>query len=88
MFSASWRCIIKAGGEVLGVAFKSGGRQDEKLNVRSGKASAVMGTLHHSVILKREISRKEAKLLVFKSIFVPILTYGHEFWVMTERVQT
>ena len=23
-----------------------------------------------------------------KSIFVPILTYGHEFWVMTERVRS
>ena len=33
-------------------------------NVRSGKASAVMQALHHSVVLKRELSRK-AKLLVF-----------------------
>ena len=24
---------------------------------------------------------------VFRSIFVPILTYGHECWVMTERVR-
>ena len=24
---------------------------------------------------------------MFKSIFVPILTYGHESWVMTEKVQ-
>ena len=46
-----------------------------------------MRALHHSVVLKRELSRK-AKLSVFKSIFVPILTYGHESWVMTERVRT
>jgi len=26
-----------------------------------------------------------AKLSVLKSVFVQILTYGHESWVMTER---
>ena len=26
------------------------------------------------------------KLSVFKSVIVPTLTYGHESWVMTERV--
>ena len=34
--------------------------------------------------LKTEQSRK-TKLLVVKSIFVPIVTYGHEFW---EKVQS
>ena len=52
-----------------------------------GKASAVMRALHHSVILKQELSRK-AKFLVFKSIFFSILIYGHESWVMSERVQS
>uniref|UniRef100_A0A3P9KBS4 C2H2-type domain-containing protein n=1 Tax=Oryzias latipes TaxID=8090 RepID=A0A3P9KBS4_ORYLA len=28
---------------------------------------------------------KEAKLSIYRSTFVPILTYGHELWVMTER---
>ena len=46
----------------LGVAFTSDGRQDKKLNVRLGKASAAMRALHHSVVLKREWSRK-AKIL-------------------------
>ena len=53
------------------------GRQDEELAVQSGKASAVMRGLHHSVVLQRELLRK-TKLAVFKSIFVLILTYGHE----------
>jgi len=26
------------------------------------------------------------KLSVFKSVFAPILTYGHEDWAMTERI--
>ena len=37
--------------------------------------------------MKRELSKK-AKLSIFKAVFVPILTYGHKSWVMTERVQS
>ena len=36
--------------------------------------------------MKRELSKK-TKLSIFKAVFVPIITYGHESWVMTERVQ-
>ena len=70
----------------LGVAFTSDERQDEELHVQSGKASAVMRALHHSVVLKRELSNK-AQLSVFKSIFVPILTYDQKSWVTTKRVR-
>ena len=44
-----------------------------------------MHALHRSVVMEREFSRK-AKLAVFRFIFVPILTYGHESWVFTERM--
>ena len=71
----------------LGVAFTSDGRQDSELDTRFGKASAVMRALHYSVVMKRKLSKK-AKLSIFKTVFVPILTYGHEFWVMTERVRS
>ena len=71
----------------LGVAFTSDGRQDEELDIRMGRASAVVRALQHSVVMKRELSKK-AKLSVFKTVFVPILTYGHESWVMTERVRS
>jgi len=37
--------------------------------------------------MKRELSKK-AKLLIFKTVFVPILTYGHESWVMNERIRS
>ena len=89
-------CFLQIGGvslkqvkkfKYLGVAFMSDGRQDEELNVKSRKASAVMRVLHHSDVLERELSRK-VKLSVFKSTFVPILNYGHESWVMTERVRS
>ena len=71
----------------LGVAFTSDGRQDEKLDTRIGKASAVMRALHYSVVMKRELSKK-AKLSIFKAVFVPILAYDHESWVMTKRVRS
>ena len=71
----------------LGVAFTSDGRQDKELDTRIGKASAAMRALHYSVVMKRELSKK-AKLSIFKAVFVPILTYGHESWVMKERMQS
>jgi len=37
--------------------------------------------------MKRELSKK-AKLSVFKRVFVFILTYGHESWVMAERIRS
>ena len=40
--------------------------------------------LHLSVVTKRELLTT-AKLSVFKLFFVPILTYGHESWVMTGK---
>ena len=62
----------------LGVTFSSDGRQDNKVGTRIGKAStAIIRQLYRSVIPKRELCTK-AKLSVFRSLFVPILTYSHE----------
>ena len=46
-----------------------------------------MRVLYNSVVMRRELSKK-AKLSIFKTVFVPILTYGHESWVVTERVRS
>ena len=90
------QCVLQVNGatlkqvekfKYLGVAFTSDGRQDKELDTRIGKASAVMRALHYSVVMKRELSKK-AKLSIFKAVFVPILTYGHESWVMTERMRS
>ena len=72
----------------LGVSFTSDGRQNSELNIRIGKASAVMRQLHRSVVLKRELICTRAKLSVFRSVYVPILTYGYECWVMNEKVRS
>ena len=90
------QCVLQVNGVTLkqvekfkylaGVAFTSDGRQDEELDTRIGKASAVMRALHYSVVMKREMSKK-AKLSIFKAVFVPILTYGHRSFslIMTEE---
>jgi len=44
-----------------------------------------MRELYCSVVTKRELP-KNAKLSVSKSVFVPILTCGHESQVTTERI--
>lgn len=51
-----------------------------------GTAPAVMRALRQTVIVKGELSWK-VKLLIYLSIYVPALTYGHELWVMTERTR-
>ena len=49
--------------------------------------SAVIRTFYRSVVLKRELSQK-ARLSVYRSISSPALTYGHELWVVTERMRS
>ncbi|KAK0136262.1 hypothetical protein N1851_027842 [Merluccius polli] len=71
----------------LGVLFTSEGRMEREINRRIGAASAVMRTLHRSVVVKRELSQK-TKLSIYQSIYVPALTYGHELLVMTERTRS
>ncbi|KAK3559275.1 hypothetical protein QTP86_009939 [Hemibagrus guttatus] len=87
-------CTIQVGGEVLpqveefkylGVLFTSEGRMDCEIDRRIGAAAAVMRSMYRSVVVKKELSCK-AKLSIYQSIYIPSLTYGHELWVMTERV--
>ena len=71
----------------LGVLFTSEGRMEREIDRRIATASAVMRALYRSVVVKRELSRK-AKLSIYRSIYVPTLTYGHELWVVTERTRS
>ena len=71
----------------LGVSVTSDDRQNSELDIRIGKASAVMRQLHLSVVLKRKLCTK-VKLSIFRSVYVPILTYGHECWIMNEKVRS
>ncbi|KAK3511173.1 hypothetical protein QTP70_032217, partial [Hemibagrus guttatus] len=65
----------------------SEGRMDREIDRRIGAAAAVMRSMYRSVVVKKELTRK-VKLSIYQSIYVPTLTYGHELWVMTERVRS
>ncbi|KAM4551690.1 putative transposon-derived protein F52C9.6 isoform 1-T3 [Odontesthes bonariensis] len=87
-------CPLRVGNEILleefkylGVLFTSEGRMEQEIDRRIGAASAVMRALHRPVVVKKELSQK-AKLSIYRSIYVPILTYGHELWVVTERTRS
>ncbi|KAK3537609.1 hypothetical protein QTP70_017005, partial [Hemibagrus guttatus] len=89
-------CTLQVGGELLpqveefkslGVLFTSEGRMDREIDRRIGAAAAVMWSMYRSVVVKKELSRK-VRLSIYQSIYVPTLTYGHELWVMTERVRS
>nr|XP_049618290.1 E3 SUMO-protein ligase PIAS2 isoform X1 [Syngnathus scovelli]XP_049618292.1 E3 SUMO-protein ligase PIAS2 isoform X1 [Syngnathus scovelli]XP_049618293.1 E3 SUMO-protein ligase PIAS2 isoform X1 [Syngnathus scovelli] len=89
-------CPLRIGDEILpqveefkylGVLFTSEGRMEREIDRRIGAASAVMRTLYRSVVVKRELSQK-AKLSIYRSIYAPTLTYGHELWVVTERTRS
>jgi len=79
VYSASeWKCTAAIGAfKHLGVVFMSDESPNKGIDTLVGKANAVRRQLYCSVVTKRELS-KNAKLSVFKSVFVPILTCGHE----------
>ena len=67
----------------LGVVFTSDKRWSEEIDARFGQANAVLREFYRSVVTKREHS-DTAKLSVIESVFVPVLTYGHQSWVLKE----
>ena len=88
------QCSLQVGGvllkqvekfKYLGVAFTSDERQDEELDVRSSKASAVKRVC--SIQSLKTGAIEKGKTLGVMSIFVPIFTCGN-FWVRPERVRS
>jgi len=80
------QCPLQVGHEILpqveefkylGFLFTSEGRMEREIDSRIGVASAVLRALHRHVIVKKELSQK-AKRSIYRSIYVPTLTYGHE----------
>ncbi|KAK3528750.1 hypothetical protein QTP70_011199 [Hemibagrus guttatus] len=77
-------CTLQVGGEFLpqveefkylGVLFTSEGRMDREIDRRIGSVAAVMQSMYQFVVVKKELTRK-AKLSIYQSIYIPILTYG------------
>ncbi|KAI3353919.1 hypothetical protein L3Q82_005113 [Scortum barcoo] len=90
-------CPLRVGGEVLpqveefkylGVLFTSEGKMECEIDRRIGAASCSYAVgIPDRLVVKKELSRK-AKLSIYRSIYVPTLTIGHELWVMTERTRS
>jgi len=59
--------------------------EPQEIDTRIGKANTVSAWALSLCGPKIKFSNT-AKLSVFKLIFVPILTYGHESWAMTETI--
>jgi len=71
----------------LGVVFTNDGKRNKEIDTRIGKANAVLRELYRCVVTKWELSNT-ARFSIFKPVFVPILTNGHESWLMTKRILT
>ena len=80
------KCVLQVSGNILQpmetfrcveVVFTSDRSRNKGIDTWIDNANAVLRELYCSVVTKRELS-KTAKQLVFKSIFVPILTCGHK----------
>jgi len=67
----------------LKVVFTNDRERDVETDTWIDQANAVLRKLYGSVVAKRKLSNT-AKLSVFKSVFFPIHTYGHESWVMIQ----
>jgi len=66
------------------MAFTSDERRNREIYTWIDKANTVLLELYRYVITKLELNT--VKLLIFKSVFVPIFTYVHESWVVIKRV--
>nr|CAH7736900.1 unnamed protein product [Callosobruchus chinensis] len=68
----------------LGIVIQGDGTMEVEIKERLMKASKLYHTLRRSFICKKEISRK-TKITVYKTIFRPVLTFGSESWLLSDR---
>ena len=67
------------------MVFTSVEKWSEETDTQIGRANAVLCEFFRSVVAHRELLNTE-KVSFFKSVFVPILAYGHESCVLTENI--
>lgn len=68
----------------LGVVIDNTGKQDAEINERIEKSIKLYYAMNSKFLHKKEISR-QTKMNVYKAVCRPILTYGCESWVLTQR---
>lgn len=70
--------------EYLGTTISMDGRIDEEIKNRISKANKIYYQINNTLIAKRELSIK-AKTHLYKTIFVPTLTYAAESWTILDK---
>lgn len=68
----------------LGAVIDRSGKVDSEITNRISKANAVYYQICNTVVGKKEVG-KNVKLHIFKSVYLPILLYGAESWILTDR---
>ncbi|XP_030757968.1 uncharacterized protein LOC115883710 [Sitophilus oryzae] len=71
----------------LGVQIESQGHQNQEITARVQSAANLYHSIKNTFLGKKEVSLK-TKISVFNSVFVPILTFGSESWVLTKRQES
>lgn len=61
--------------------------QEVEIGTSLEKASALYHAIRNPFLWNREISRN-TKMNIHKAVFVPVLTYGCESWVLTKRMKS
>ncbi|CAH1987605.1 unnamed protein product, partial [Acanthoscelides obtectus] len=68
----------------LGVVVQGDGTTEEEINEILMNASRLYHTMNTSFLRKKMTSRK-TKMTVYRTVFRPILIFGSESWVLTNR---
>lgn len=71
----------------LGTIIDSKGSQEKEINARIESASRVFHSLKNVLIGKKEVSRK-AKMSIYKTVFLPTLTFGSESWTLSNKLKS
>lgn len=93
---SGWRLEVKTKGTVLeqvksfkylGAHLNEEGRMEEEIRERIGAAGRFFHATRNTFIGKKEVST-QAKVSVYKTVFLPILTYSSESWTLTTRLKS
>lgn len=71
----------------LGAVLDNKGKQERDITERIDKAIKTYYGLCKGIVRKKEVSR-QTKMLVYKTIFLPVLTYGSETWTLTSAMKS
>ena len=70
----------------LGVTIHERGEQELDLNKRIEAANRLYYSIGRGIFKKKEITR-ETKMRVYRALYRPVVTYGCESWVLTQRMR-